>query len=70
MVNSPLIRPYLLGGSFGGGTLGSHDIDQMNVVSYTSLGILAHLLRIFRMVMEPKHFAEEVIVHPNHPLTI
>ena len=26
MVNSPLIRPYLLGGgSFGGGTLGSHD---------------------------------------------
>ncbi len=27
MVNSPLIRPYLLGGgSFGGGTLDSHDI--------------------------------------------
>ncbi len=26
MVNSPLIRPYLLGGSFGGGTLGSHDV--------------------------------------------
>ena len=27
MVNSPLIRPYLLGGgSFGGGTLESHDI--------------------------------------------
>ena len=25
MVNSPLIRPYLLGGSFGGGTLDSHD---------------------------------------------
>ena len=26
MVNSPLIRPYFLGGgSFGGGTLGSHD---------------------------------------------
>ena len=26
MVNSPLIRPYLLGGGgIGGGTLGSHD---------------------------------------------
>ena len=25
MVNSPLIRPYLGGGSFGGGTLGSRD---------------------------------------------
>ena len=25
-----------------------------------------HLLR---MAMEPKYFAEEVIVHPNHPLT-
>ena len=25
MVNSPLIRPYLLGGSFGGGTLDSHE---------------------------------------------
>ena len=26
MVNNPLIRPYLLGGgSFGGGTLDSHD---------------------------------------------
>ena len=26
MVNSPLVRPYLLGGgSFGGGTLDSHD---------------------------------------------
>ena len=32
----------------------------------TSLGILAHLLR---MVMESKYFAEEVIGHPNHPLT-
>ena len=30
MVNSPLIRPYLLGGggSFGGGTLDSHDMKQ------------------------------------------
>ena len=29
MVNSPLIRPYLLGGggSFGGGILDSHDIQ-------------------------------------------
>ena len=27
--HSPLIRPYLLGGgSFGGGTLGSHDICE------------------------------------------
>ena len=29
MVNSPLIRPYLLGGSFGGGTLGSHDYSWL-----------------------------------------
>ena len=29
--------------------------------------ILAHLLR---MVMEPKNYAEEVIGHPNHSLTI
>ena len=28
MVNSPLIRPYFLGGGgIGGGTLGSHDTD-------------------------------------------
>ena len=26
MVNSPLIRPYLLGGTLGGGRLTSHDI--------------------------------------------
>ena len=25
MVNSPLIRPYFLGGSFGEGTLNSHE---------------------------------------------
>ena len=31
MVNSPLIRPYLLGGgSFGGGTLDSHDHSRMS----------------------------------------
>ena len=38
MVNSPLISPYLLGGggSFGGGTLGSHDIIDV-VVCFTSL---------------------------------
>ena len=32
MVNSPLIRPYLLGGggSFGGGTLDSHDRKKEN----------------------------------------
>ena len=30
MVNSPLIRSYLFigGGSFGGGTLGSHDFNH------------------------------------------
>ena len=27
MVITPLIKPYLLGGSFVGGTLGSHDIS-------------------------------------------
>ena len=32
-----------------------------------TLQILAHLLR---MVMEPKNYAEEVIGHPNHSLTI
>ena len=28
MVNSPLIRPYLLGVALGGGTLGSHDLSK------------------------------------------
>ena len=30
MVNKPLIRPYFLGGggSFGGGTLDSHDLSE------------------------------------------
>ena len=36
MVNSPLIRPYFLGGgSFGGGTLHSHDFfktEELNEV--------------------------------------
>ena len=32
MVNSPSIRPYLLGGgSFAGGTLGSHDDTAMAI---------------------------------------
>ena len=32
MVNSPLIRPAIYwGGSFGGGSLGSHDSKQQNL---------------------------------------
>ena len=34
MVNSPLIRPYLLGGSFGGGTLDSHDVRLLDCKSW------------------------------------
>ena len=38
MVNSPLIRPYLLGGggSFGGGTLDSHDVCFRKLLFGTS----------------------------------
>ena len=37
MVNSPLIRPYLLGGgSFGGGTLDSHDTSSIPGLFYFS----------------------------------
>ena len=32
MANSPLIRPYLLGGSFGGGTLDYHDAYLINAL--------------------------------------
>ena len=39
MVNSPLIRPYLLGGSFGGGTLVSHD-DLFRLVILKSSQII------------------------------
>ena len=41
MVNSPLIRPYLLGtGSFGGVSLGSHDSSVPMVFVVFNLGIL------------------------------
>ena len=40
MVNSPLIRPYLLGGgSFGGGTL---DSDEPNEVHVALMTIVIH----------------------------
>ena len=38
MVNSPLIRPYLLGGgSFGGGTLDSHEVGPHDCWLHLSL---------------------------------
>ena len=41
MVNSPLIRPYFLGGgSFGGGTLDSHEDISMG-----ELPLFNHLLQ-------------------------
>ena len=44
VVNSPLIRPYLLGGgSFGGGTLGSHDKMCFNLVGFFSFFQPFHL---------------------------
>ena len=39
---------------------------QCSKPSLKPLGIQSPNLR---MVMEPKYLAEEVIVHPNHPLT-
>ena len=42
MVNCPLIRPYLLGGggSFGGGTLDSHDCSRFKTTKKNVLGYL------------------------------
>ena len=41
MVNSPLIRPYLFGvlGSFGGGTLDSHESSFLPAVPKRPLGV-------------------------------
>ena len=46
MVNSPLIRPYLLGGSFGGGTLDCHDVARsMNFGEVPSGRVFSRTLR-------------------------
>ena len=55
--------------AFSGGVCGSKHLSSQGIWKtrvYLPLGILAHLLR---MAMEPKYLAQEVIVHPNHPLT-
>ena len=46
MVNSPLIRPYLLGGALGGNTLDSHDFILRWTFEGSPCGhLVAHFLK-------------------------
>ena len=52
MVNSPLIRPYFLGGvALGGGTLDSHDITKRQQIPSSQKGALGNILEHHKLLL-------------------